>query len=258
MSRKDNNTIIKKPIIELNRMKSFDYYMHEVFVDTTFSKKTKVVKKTKKYKDEDIFVTVYNQEHDEDSIRIQPFSELKKDERVKEWLYLLPVLHYREETYIVDNKRIITEKSYSLKPDSNLVKKKVLFITLKYLPEAYVKNFMYKKYFINTLIYDHIIVPENINNKITCIGTEAFGLLREYIDRMFNRDTLIKELRKQALKEYGTRYLKSSDTFAAYLILHVCRECESNFYDKGIGIKIIPSMRKNNAVDYYIISVTRD
>lgn len=258
MSRKDNNTIIKKPIVELNRMKLFDYYMHEVFVDTTFSKKTKVVKKTKKYKDEDIFVTVYNQEHDEDSIRIQPFSELKKDERVKEWLYLLPVLHYREETYIVDNKRIITEKSYSLKPDSNLIKKKVLFITLKYLPEAYVKNFMYKKYFINTLIYDHIIVPENINNKITCIGTEAFGLLREYIDRMFNRDTLIKELRKQALKEYGTRYLKSSDTFAAYLILHVCRECESNFYDKGIGIKIIPSMRKNNAVDYYIISVTRD
>ncbi len=256
MNKKNRITVEKKPIVELNRMKLFDYYMHEVFVDTTYSRKTDTLKKTKKYKDEDIFVTVYNQERDEDTIRIKPFSELKKEERVKEWLYLLPVLHYKEETYIVDNKRILTEKSYSLKPDSNLIKKKVLFITLKYLPEAYVKNFMYKKYFINTLIYDHIIVPENINNKMTCIGTEAFGLLREYIDRMFNRDNLIKELRKQALKECGIRYLQSSDTFAAYLILHVCRECDNSFYDKGIGIKIMPSMRKNNAVDYYIISVT--
>ena len=132
MSRKNENTIIKKPIVELNRMKLFDYYMHEVFVETTYSRKTDTIKKTKKYKDEDIFVTVYNQEHDEDTIRIQPFSELKKEEGVKEWLYLLPVLYYKEETYIVDNKRILTEKSYSLKPDSNLVKKKVLFITLKF------------------------------------------------------------------------------------------------------------------------------
>lgn len=252
----NRDLIIKKPMTELNRMKLFDYYMHEVFVETTYSRKTDITKKIKKYKDEDIFVTVYNQEHDEDSISKQPFSELKKDERVKEWLYLLPVLYYKEETLIVNDKRIITEKSYSLKPDNNLVRKKVLYITLKYLPEAYVKNFMYKKYFINTLIYDHIIVPENINNKITCIGTESFGYLREYIDRMFNRDNLIKELRKKALKEYGCRYLKSSDTFAAYLILHICRECESSFFDKGINIKIMPSMRKNNVIDYYVISAT--
>lgn len=254
--KKNRDLVIKKPMVEINRMKLFDYYMHEVFVETTYNKKHDILKKTKKYKDEDIFVTVYNQEHDEDSITKQPFSELKKEERVKEWLYLLPILYYKEETLIVSNKKIITEKSYSLNPDNNLVRKKVLYITLKYLPEAYVKNFMYKKYFINTLIYDHIIVPENMNNKITCIGTESFGALREYVDRMFNRDNLIKELRKQALKESGPRYLKGSDTFVAYLILYLCRECEPSFLDKGVGIKIMPSMRKNNVIDYYVISVT--
>lgn len=243
------NLVAKKPITELNRLRLFEHYYKEVFIEYDTKKKGYV----RKYKDEDIYITVEKHgvpTENANKCRLSDWLEKNKDNLdAKKALFLLPVISYKESYREIEFKEP-SQYSYSVKPNANSVMKRCLFITLKYLPVYYVLHIFYKKYFINDLIYDHIIDQEEIQNKVTVIGTEAYGLIRNYVDKMFNRDTYIKHVRKQALVNGNIRYLKSSDSFVELLFKDLCL-----LYDveHDYDIKIIPSIRKDNLIDYYII-----